>query len=607
MEAESTRTPPQDQAAAKNGETAAEAAVKESSKPRSPHFKIVEEFFRVLLVAEKNFALYPVHGKVVQASLDTSLESTEKVLDTVGPLRLVISQRDIRFEGDPIYEEDNKGKSVAFRLYKDGVRELIFLPGTERDELESLLSCLKEARRLEDEDDDFLTLFWEKDCDSIKAPMADDFVAGEDLVEVPTGEGTTLSFLEERFSIPASEKKRLGEVLQSRRSEEDEGDATFEISDEELADIQKSVGEEEAYFPLFDFLDIVVELMVRKPDAESLDKAVQMVRNVIDSLIQDHDFTHAAKLLTRFSADAHSSLSERQVRALREMAASFNDKKTVHILKEFLKENQRLPSEHGVFELMKAFPKSAAEDFCRFLTIGNHLKPLSNVLVHLGTGKAEVFTRLLSDPDPLIVRAMIGILLKTDNEKATARIARALKHPDESVRLHAANTVLEHGDAESGQFFIPLLGESSRQLLNIALQFFTRHMVPDAFEHLVTLTASKRFHVLDQKRQEMTFKAILKASPTQGIEHLKTQVLRWPFCLNQNSRMKKTAGINALAFTNTEEALALLAKFATRKRGPLAVAARRAMKRWEHLSTSDQAINTPAVTKSEAVREVTSV
>jgi HEAT repeat protein len=589
MEAESTLTPSRDEAAAKSGEMEVKTAAKESSKPRSPHFKLVEEFFRVLLVAEKNFALYPVFGKVVQESLDTSFKVTEQVLDTVGPLRLVISQRDIRFEDDPIYEEENKAKSVAFRLYKDGIRELIFFPGSERDELESLLSCLKEARNLEDEDDDFITLFWEKDCDSIKVHMADDFIAADELPELPTGDGSTITFHEERFSIPASEKNRLTELLQARRSEEDEGESTFEISDEDVVEIQKSVGEEEAYFPLFDFLDIIVELMVRKPDAESLEKSVQMVRSVIDSLIQNRDFTHAGKLLARFASEAHSSLSERQVRALHEMAASFNDTKTLHIIKEFLEENQRLPTDSGVFELMKAFPKSAAEDFCQFLTIGNHMKPISKVLVHLGTGKAEVFTRMLSDPDPLIVRAMIEILLQTDNEKATARIARALKHPDESVRLHAANTMLEHGDADSGQFFIPLLGESSRQLLNIALQFFTRHMVPDAFEHLLSLSGSKRFHVLDQKRQEITFKAILKASPTQGVEYLKTKVLRWAFCINQNSRMKKTAAINALAFTNTEEALALLARFAMRKRGPLPAAARRAMKRWEHLSTSDEA------------------
>jgi len=613
MAAETTVGPPQPRAA-ESGTQAPRAkdAAKEPQK-LPENYKLVEEFFRHLLVAEKHFALYPLHGKVVQESLDSFLACTEAALDKTGPLRLVISQKDIRFEDAPVYEEESRGKSVAFRLHKDGIRELAFLPGVDREDLEAFLICLKEARKLEDEDDDFITLFWEKDCDDIRVHMADDFVAAEDLPELPARGGETLGFDEERFSVPAEEKERLAEILASRRSAEDEGDSTFEISDEERATIRKLVDNEEAYFPIFDFLDILLELMVRRPDAESFDKSVKMIRSVIDSMIDESDFEHAAVLLEKFASDAHPSLNAARRSELRDMASSFNDKKTLNIIREYLEEHPKLPSSDHIFRFMRAFPKAAAEDFCAFLVIGEHLKSVSEVLVLLGTGKAELFTRLLGDPDPLIVRAMIGILMKTDEQNAVSRIARALKHPDESVRLHAANTMLEHGDADAGPFFIPLLDESSRQLLNIALQFLAKVTVVEAFERLRLLTSSRRFRVLDLKRQEIAFKALLKASPTQGVEHIRKSVLRWGVCLSEHSRMRKSAALNALAYCGSEEGLAILVRFGSRKRGPLVPVASRAMKNWEQIHRGAPGEGAPPTTRpqaaslSESQREVTRV
>ena len=110
---------------------------------------------------------------------------------------------------------------------------------------------------------------------------------------------------------------------------------------------------------------------------------------------------------------------------------------------------------------------------------------MSEVLIALGSDQAEIFTRYLSDPDPLVVRAMIGILLQADKDKPIERIARTLKHPDESVRIHGARVILENGDSSVGGLFIPLLEESSKQLLNIALQFFGKFSYPQAYENLV--------------------------------------------------------------------------------------------------------------------------
>ena len=285
------------------------------------------------------------------------------------------------------------------------------------------------------------------------------------------------------------------------------------------------------------------------------------------------------------------------------MRPTLEGQKTLDDLGKFLEQSAGLSADAGVLELVKDLPESELERLLQLLRSGRHPKLMSKVPGRVGPEDTDVFTRRLDDPNPLVVRVVIGILFEIDAKRAVERIAPALKHPDESVRLLAANRMLEHGDADAARLFIPLLGESSRRLLDISLQFFARHVTPEAFEHLVSLTAQRRFRGLDRRRQQLAFEALLSAAPVQGVEYLQTKVLRRAFCLDRNSRVKKIAAISALRIVDTDDALALLLKFATRRGGPLALAARRAIELRQQAVRSAQ--QDGAVGKGDSILEVT--
>ena len=568
------------------------------------------EFTRQLEIAEKNYNLYPVHGKVVQGNLDALTTTLEAANEEVGPLRLQVTQTALLFENTPVYSEENKGKSITFRLYKDGIRDLVFVPGCTRDELESFLHCMNEARNIADEEDDFITLFWEKDCNNVLVQIADDFLSLEDLPEIPESSASLQRVQPERFEIPAEEKGRLEETLENRRADVDDGDSTFELSTEEQAALRALVANEDSYFPILDFLDILLEIMVRRSDDESFEQAVKMIRTVIDSLIQAHDFKHCAALFKKFTDCEHPSLSEHQRGALTEMVESFRDKKTLNIIQEFLTESEQLENDAAIFEFMRSFPKQAASDFCGFLSISQHMRPLTRVLVHLGTGRSELFTNFLEDPDPLIVRAVIDVVLEADSNEAVNRISRALKHRDENVRIHAARTMLNKGDSSAGRFFVPLLQEKSRQLLNIALEFFSEHNVNEAFQPLCELIQSTRFFQLDQKRQIQAYRALLRAAPHKTLELLRGTILKWPFSLTENSHLRKCAALQSLAFSDNEPAVELLRSFANRKRGKLREVAQRALTRFEkrqRAAAKKSAARSAQTAKNSAREELTHV
>src|SRR5262249_13571374 len=82
----------------------------------------------------------------------------------------------------PVLTERGKGDGLAWRLYKDGIRELRFLPGVERDELVRFLEIVRRGRV--GDEDDVVTQLWENDFSCI-GYRAVDLAADGDGGETP--------------------------------------------------------------------------------------------------------------------------------------------------------------------------------------------------------------------------------------------------------------------------------------------------------------------------------------------------------------------------------------------------------------------------------------
>src|SRR3712207_8620395 len=64
--------------------------------------------------------------------------------------------------------------TTLFRsFYKDGIRELQFLPGFETDELPTLLDIMQRVRKASPEEEDLLTLLWEGDFSLLRYRYVD--------------------------------------------------------------------------------------------------------------------------------------------------------------------------------------------------------------------------------------------------------------------------------------------------------------------------------------------------------------------------------------------------------------------------------------------------
>ena len=108
--------------------------------------------------------LYLPNNPVYQRAVDNIRTAFRQIWQATDDLIFDIGETELRWEDHAVYSQDQRNESIAWTLFKDGVRSLSFKPGVEDAEIVRFLSVLQQAKNLQaDAPDDLLTLLWAED------------------------------------------------------------------------------------------------------------------------------------------------------------------------------------------------------------------------------------------------------------------------------------------------------------------------------------------------------------------------------------------------------------------------------------------------------------
>src|SRR6185436_12910777 len=125
--------------------------------------------------------------------------------------KLVVAIEEDRFTvaGEEVYKAETRSESLAFLFFKDGIREITFLPGLEDDELTRFLRVIQRARKGRGgsgEGEDLLTILWEADLGRFKYQFIDMLAEGVEMPEA--GAGGTPAQLQGAHDAETAEEER---------------------------------------------------------------------------------------------------------------------------------------------------------------------------------------------------------------------------------------------------------------------------------------------------------------------------------------------------------------------------------------------------------------
>src|SRR3954449_7370824 len=108
----------------------------------TPAGRAANAALRAFSKAARAFTLYDPQNEAVRRFLEEYREAMNAFLTAHGALDLEVRSFELALRGEVVHAEKDREKSLAYRLYRDGIRRLTIQPGTTWDELLKLLEVL---------------------------------------------------------------------------------------------------------------------------------------------------------------------------------------------------------------------------------------------------------------------------------------------------------------------------------------------------------------------------------------------------------------------------------------------------------------------------------
>jgi hypothetical protein len=143
----------------------------------SPRHEQVAKLLRQLASTSRTFLLYDARNEAIQRFIAALLDALLSTLKREGRLELDVQPFELRFEGVAVYVNEDRERSLAFRLYRDGVRSLEFVHGFDWEELAKLLEIFSiRYTGVHQQEDDVVTLLWKANFKHLDIVAVEGFV-----------------------------------------------------------------------------------------------------------------------------------------------------------------------------------------------------------------------------------------------------------------------------------------------------------------------------------------------------------------------------------------------------------------------------------------------
>ena len=158
-----------------------------------PRQRRVASLFTQLATTARSFLFYDPKNEAIHNFLETLLNGLVGTLGELETLAVEVRPFELFFEGKPVYLDRDRERSLAFKLYRDGVRSLRFEQGFDWAELARLLEILSvRYSGVHQNEDDLVTLLWKASFSHLDMVTIEGFVPEDDAEPGATDLGPTV-------------------------------------------------------------------------------------------------------------------------------------------------------------------------------------------------------------------------------------------------------------------------------------------------------------------------------------------------------------------------------------------------------------------------------
>jgi HEAT repeat protein len=398
------------------------------------------DLFIALSKALRAFQLYdeknPVYHRFVSALRDSFL----RLWATERELTFAVEEARILLDGVSVYDNESRTESLAFLFYKDGVREVTFLPGIEQEELPRLLSVLHRVRFVGPADD-VLTMLWDEGLQCFRYQYVDYLSEG---VELPQpGEGAEPEKLSQAHEQELAEAR---EALTSNALQlvdmESFNPTLYALDPREMEQLDRDLQAEVARDLRGDVLSALFDRLEETYDLDRQSEILSLLRTLLPNLLGRGAIDAAGRVLRELRAIERTpgTFDAKRKAELNEIFDEVSAPQVMGELVNALEEGSISPTPPALGDfLLNLNPQALPWVLRASETVA--VKELQPVLRDAVRGIAEsnraLLVQLIASPDPLIAAGAARLAGAMQVQEAASVIQELMRHPEPPARLAA--------------------------------------------------------------------------------------------------------------------------------------------------------------------------
>jgi HEAT repeat protein len=520
----------------------------------------------------KAFRLYPPENPTLVGFIDQVYRKFQLFLNRYHYFMLKIEENKLSFRGVTLYENPDLKTSLAFQLYKDGVRELRFMEGLEEGEVDGLIDIMKRSDSINKMEDDLVTLMWEKDFIHISYLATDEY-----LEEMPAIIPANIEQFRANLTFEPPPQSEMGDI-------EEETDGTevdyyeimkrvensplvgvdrsvYFLTPDELEGLRKEVESETAPSFVFSVIDILFEILALEKSPQPYQETTGILQKLLDALITLGEFQKASELLTRVNIILNTyELKDWQVDAIRQLSDKAGEPQRIEKIGKILDKGEEIRLEE-VSNYLTLLKPNSIQPLIKVLGELNNSRArrmLCEVLIEIGKGNMELIIPFIDDHRWFLVRNIAYILGRMGKESVLPTIQKALNHEEARVRREAIQALGIIGSSKAFDLLGKALNDQDDRNRSMVALNLARVGKKASLPALLEVVQAKDFSKRDSAEIKAFFDAIGMVGSNDAIKPLEKLLEQksW-FGMGKKDEIRLRAA-SALALIGTAEARSIL-------------------------------------------------
>ncbi len=243
-----------------------------------------------LIIAMKNYALYPEDNEVSQQSVENVITRLNEFIKKYGDFRFHVKRDRLLFRDQIIHQGAPHVGNIAFILFRDGIQWFEFQKGVELPEVAGFLRLLNQFREtVEESDGDLVTALWEAQFPYLRYEATDVFLDDEILVDF--------------FLLRVTDEDHRGRAQEADQETSqtiaypDTYTATWELTPEEINKLGQMVLEDENLDNIEENLDVIMVILREHVEEDDLEDVLKFVLAEFRDALSRVEFQVGRKLL----------------------------------------------------------------------------------------------------------------------------------------------------------------------------------------------------------------------------------------------------------------------------------------------------------------------